>query len=134
MTSSIETTILSHLLSNEDYSRRVLPFLKSEYFESKENQLVHEEIYKFIDSYNGLPSKEALHIELEKRSDLNEETWKNTQKVLNTLAVEETDPALFLLVLTALLVTIILMTPVIVMTFITRKSREYLSTYHTSTR
>ena len=79
------------MLNNEDYSRRVLPFLKSEYFESKENQLVHEEIYKFIDSYNGLPSKEAIHIELEKRSDLNEETWKNTQKVLNSLAVEDTD-------------------------------------------
>ena len=91
MTSSIETTILSHLLNNEAYNRKVLPFLKSEYFERKEQQLIFDEIYKFVDKYNNPPSKEALHIELEKRSDINEETWKNTQKVLDSLAVEDTD-------------------------------------------
>ena len=91
MTSSIETTILSHLLNNENYSRKVLPFLKTEYFEKKEQQLIFDQIYDFIDKYNNLPTKEAIHIELEKRSDLNEETWKNTQKVLDSLAVEDTD-------------------------------------------
>ena len=44
-----------------------------------------------MDEYNAIPSKAALHIEIEKRSDLNEETWKNTQKVLDSLAVEDTD-------------------------------------------
>ena len=68
-----------------------MPFLKTEYFERKEQQLIFDEIYKFVDKYNNPPSKEALHIELEKRSDLNEETWKNTQKVLDSLAVEDTD-------------------------------------------
>ena len=44
-----------------------------------------------MDEYNAIPSKEALHIEIEKRSDLNEEAWKNTQKVLSSLAAEEVD-------------------------------------------
>ena len=79
------------MLNNEAYNRKVLPFLKSEYFERKEQQLIFDEIYKFVDKYNNPPSKEALHIELEKRSDINEETWKNTQKVLDSLAVEDTD-------------------------------------------
>ena len=79
------------MLSNENYSRRVLPFLKTEYFEKKEQQLIFDQIYDFIDKYNNLPTKEAIHIELEKRSDLNEETWKNTQKVLDSLAAEDTD-------------------------------------------
>jgi len=69
----------------------VLPFLKTEYFEKKEQQLIFDQIYDFIDKYNNLPTKEAIHIELEKRSDLNEETWKNTQKVLDSLAAEDTD-------------------------------------------
>ena len=79
------------MLNNENYSRKVLPFLKTEYFEKKEQQLIFDQIYDFIDKYNNLPTKEAIHIELEKRSDLNEETWKNTQKVLDSLAVEDTD-------------------------------------------
>ena len=91
MTLSTETAILSHLLTNENYTRKVLPFLKNEYFENGENKIIFDEFYKFMDEYNAIPSKEALHIEIEKRSDLNEEAWKNTQKVLNTLAVEETD-------------------------------------------
>ena len=44
-----------------------------------------------MDEYNALPSKEALHIEIEKRSDLNEETWKNTQEALSSMAAEEVD-------------------------------------------
>ena len=79
LTLSTETAILSHLLTNENYTRKVLPFLKNEYFEKSENKIIFDEFYKFMDEYNALPSKEALHIEIEKRSDLNEETWKNTQ-------------------------------------------------------
>ena len=79
------------MLNNENYSRKVLPFLKTEYFEKREQQLIFDQIYDFIDKYNNLPTKEAIHIELEKRSDLNEETWKNTQKVLDSLAIEDTD-------------------------------------------
>ena len=93
MTLSIETTILSHLMTNENYSRKVLPFLKTEYFEKKEKQVIFDEIYKFIDQYNTIPSKEALQIELEKRNDLNEEGWKLTQEVLDSLAAESTDEA-----------------------------------------
>ena len=44
-----------------------------------------------MDEYNALPSKEALYIEIEKRSDLNEETWKNTQEALSSLAAEDVD-------------------------------------------
>ena len=44
-----------------------------------------------MDEYNALPSKEALYIEIEKRSDLNEETWKNTQEALSSMAAEDVD-------------------------------------------
>ena len=79
------------MLTNENYTRKVLPFLKNEYFEKSENKIIFDEFYKFMDEYNALPSKEALHIEIEKRSDLNEETWKNTQEALSSMAAEEVD-------------------------------------------
>jgi len=44
----IETTVLKNLIFNEDYSRKVLPFLKNEYFESYHEKVTFEEIAKFI--------------------------------------------------------------------------------------
>ena len=79
------------MLTNENYTRKVLPFLKNEYFEKSENKIIFDEFYKFMDEYNALPSKEALYIEIEKRSDLNEETWKNTQEALSSMAAEDVD-------------------------------------------
>ena len=73
----IETTILKNLIINEEYSRKVLPFLKSEYFESFHEKVAFEEISKFIIEYNNLPTKEAIIIESEKRTDISDEGFKD---------------------------------------------------------
>ena len=91
MKSSTEITILSHLLNNENYSRKVLPFLKTEYFESKENKVIFDEIYNFYDKYNTPPTTEALLLEAEKRNDLTEENWKDTKESINDFTVEDVD-------------------------------------------
>ena len=88
---STETMILSHLMTNEEYTRKVLPFLKIKYFEGKEHQTVFDEIEKFVDKYSELPTKEAITIQLEKRTDLNEEAWKTTQNLVDGLTYEKTD-------------------------------------------
>ena len=49
----IETTILKNLIFNEDYSRKVIPFIKSEYFENRSEKIIFEEITKFIVKYNS---------------------------------------------------------------------------------
>lgn len=72
----IETTILKNLVFNNDYCRKVLPFLKPEYFENLHEKVVFEEICKFILSYDSLATKEVLLIETEKRTDITEETYK----------------------------------------------------------
>ncbi len=81
----IEFLILRNLLYNEDYTRKVLPFIKSEYFQDSNQRIVFEEIYSFISQYNKLATKEVLCIELEKRNDLNEETFKETLGVISSL-------------------------------------------------
>jgi replicative DNA helicase len=73
---NVETTILRNLLFNNDYCRKVLPFIKTEYFENLHEKVVFEEICKFIVSYEQLATKEVLLIETEKRSDITEDTYK----------------------------------------------------------
>jgi len=81
----IEFLILRNLLYNEEYTRKVLPFIKSEYFQDTVQKNVFEEIHSFILEYNKLPTKEVLYIELEKRTDLNEDTYKETLSVISSL-------------------------------------------------
>jgi len=78
-------------MTNEEFTRKVLPFLKIKYFEGKEHQIVFDEIEKFVDKYSELPTKEAIVIQIDKRNDLNEEFYKTTQTLVNGLSHEETD-------------------------------------------
>ena len=68
----IEKTILSGLLHNEEYIRKVIPFLKDEYFDSLDEKLLFLNIKDYMDKYNGLPTKEALRIAVEENETLNE--------------------------------------------------------------
>ena len=65
-----ETLILRHLLNDEIYARRTLPYLKPEYFASRVEKTVYEQIDNFINKYNSLPTKEALVIELDTKNNL----------------------------------------------------------------
>ena len=83
-TQTIERTTLSNLVYNEPYARRVLPFIKSEYFSDKTERVVFEEIYKFLDKYNNQPTVETLSIELDGRKDLTDEEFKKVLGVIGT--------------------------------------------------
>ena len=60
---TIEKTILSNLLFNEEFTRKVLPFLKAEYFRDTSQRLVFKLIDAYTIKYNTVPSKEALRID-----------------------------------------------------------------------
>ena len=68
-TQTIERTTLSNLVSNENYCRKVLPFIKADYFDVKEERIVFEEIHNFVDKYKKVPTKISLEIEVEGRKD-----------------------------------------------------------------
>ena len=68
----IERTALKNLIHNEEYTRKVLPFLKPEYFEDHSERVIFSEIQKFVSQYNKQPTKETLQIDIGKRKDLNE--------------------------------------------------------------
>jgi replicative DNA helicase len=86
----IEQTILSHLAYNEEYSRKVLPFLKEEYFVDPSHKITFKLVDSYINKYNGLPSKEAILIELGNASGLNETGFKAAKEVVESLTRDET--------------------------------------------
>jgi len=81
----IETTILRNLIFNSDYYKKVLPFINPEYFDNSHERILFEEISKFIISYEDLATKEILLIETEKRTDLNEDGYKNICNYIRSL-------------------------------------------------
>ena len=88
---TIERTTLSQLVYNEEYARKVLPFLKGDYFADKTERTVFEEIQKFVEKYNSVPTQTSLEIEVSDRGDLNESDYKKVIEVIKTLESTEVD-------------------------------------------
>ena len=81
----VEFLILRNLLHNEDYIRKVIPFIKSEYFEDTNQKIVFEEILSFIEQYNQPATKEVLCIEVENRKDINDTSFNEIVHLINNL-------------------------------------------------
>ena len=85
MSERIETTILRNLLCNEQFYRKVVPFVKPDYFNEVHEKIVYEEVWNFASNYELVPTKEVLIINLENRKDLNEEVYQNSVKTIQGL-------------------------------------------------
>lgn len=80
----IEKLILSHLIHSEEFTRSVLPYVLPKYFEDTTERLIYEEIEKYVKRHNGLPTKEALLIEIDQKEGLHETMFDAaTQYVTN---------------------------------------------------
>ena len=87
----IETTILKNLIYNEEYSRKVIPFIEPTYFEQRTEKVIFEEITQFIVKYGSSITTEALNIEVENRTDLNESEIKETRDICNSFTDSPVD-------------------------------------------
>ena len=81
----LEQTILKNLIKNEDYTRKVLPFLKEEYFSSMEDRLLFNEVAGFVLKYNQQPTFDALDIEISNIRGTTDDTVKNLRETLKEL-------------------------------------------------
>ena len=91
MTERVETTILRNLLFNDEYCRKVIPFINPDYFDNQQEKIIFEEISKFIVSYNDLATKEVLLIETEGRTDLNQEGYSQLCEYIKNLDSSHVD-------------------------------------------
>ena len=85
----IETMILKHLLNDENYTRRSLPYLKAEYFSEKSDKFVFEAIDKFINKYNNMPTREALILEIDSGSNITDSDFESCKSTISELVVTE---------------------------------------------
>ena len=81
----LETTVLRNLIFNEDYSRKVIPFIEPDYFEQRSEKVIFEEITSFIVKYGSAITVEALNIEVENRTDLTEDEVKGIREINSSL-------------------------------------------------
>tara|TARA_B100000614_G_scaffold84487_1_gene75938 strand:+ start:2627 stop:4009 length:1383 start_codon:yes stop_codon:yes gene_type:complete len=88
VTERVPLTILKNLIHNETYTRQVIPFIEPDYFEERTDRIVFEEVAKFLNEYDKTPTKEVLHIEVEKRVDVTEEEYKNIEQLISALDTE----------------------------------------------
>jgi archaellum biogenesis ATPase FlaH len=85
----IEPLILGSLLHNEDYTRKVLPFLQEEYFESFESKLIYRSVNDYIKKYNNVPSKDALRFSIEESRSISEEQFKTVTDTIDGLSYDD---------------------------------------------
>jgi len=89
MNLKIETVILQSLVNDDDYMRKVIPFLKRDYFTDNAEQKIFDHVKKFIDEYNSTPNKDALVVAIQNDKNLSEDQYKETVEYV--LAFDKSD-------------------------------------------
>jgi len=81
----IETQILANLINNEPFLRKVIPFIREEYFSESEDRKVFQTIKTYVDKYNGTPTKSALLIALQEDKSVSEDLYLRCETSINGL-------------------------------------------------
>jgi replicative DNA helicase len=87
----IENQIFSNLLCNEEYARKVFPFLFPEYFTDRTDKIIFEEYNNFFNKYNTVPTVDVLKLEISNRTDVTEHEVKGSYETLDSLSEEKTN-------------------------------------------
>ena len=88
---NITLTILENLIANEEYARKVLPFIKEEYFQDRNEKAIFSEIVSFATKYSKLPTKTSLEVELDNRKDLTEQQYKDITSIVSSFTEDVVD-------------------------------------------
>ena len=91
MSERIQQTILRNLIFTEEYYRKVVPFIKEDYFEEYHEKVIFEEIADFASKYDKVPTQEVLSINIQNRNDLTDESFKDSLSTIRGLTDEWVD-------------------------------------------
>lgn len=84
-----EETILTNLIYNEEYFRKVFPYLKEDYFEDNTLRKIFSTYSEYVENYKDIPSTEALKISLEKRKDFSDDEYKLALNTVDLFKLKE---------------------------------------------
>src|SRR5271170_1632753 len=88
---TIEMVILKCLSSNIAVTRTIIPFLKKEYFQERNEQALFLIANSYFKKYNSCPTQEVFKIEVDKLKDINEKVFKETIELIDKLEKETVD-------------------------------------------
>jgi replicative DNA helicase len=88
----LEQTIIKNLIYNEDYTRKVLPFIRSDYFSNNAEKLVFNEVFEFTDTYKNLPTHEALVINFTSKKNITEDQVRDAISLLEEIKNHKDEP------------------------------------------
>ena len=88
----LELSILKNLIYNDEYARKVLPFIQSDYFSDNNERTIYSEIKEFVEKYKNLPTYEALVINFTESKKLTEEQVRNSIQILSDIKANKDDP------------------------------------------
>ena len=88
MQNNLELTVLRHILTDEDYMRKVLPFIRPDYFNGVYRSLF-KEAGKFVAKYNKLPNHESFKVEIDDSNSFSDEQYKQVVELLPDLFSKE---------------------------------------------
>ena len=91
MQQNIERIILTNLCHNEEYLRKVIPFLKPEYFSSSSERVIFNKIASHTNAYNAAPSKQAIIIAITEDKSVSETQYNEVQTIVNEMEQEDTN-------------------------------------------
>jgi replicative DNA helicase len=87
----IETLVVVNLIDNEEYTKKSIPFIKSDYFEDQKNKVLFELIYEFYEKYNKLPTRASLLIDVDNTNNLSEDTVQEIKQILTGVECEKVE-------------------------------------------
>ena len=87
----VENLVIKNLLNDEEYLRKSLPFIKSEYFSETGDRNIFEIISKYFSDYNAIPTKEALQIEAGNLTDISDDQYNSLLEYIKNIDDEESD-------------------------------------------
>ena len=88
----LETTILKNLIFNEDYARKIIPFLKNEYFSDTIDRIVFQEVNEHINQFKHLPTYESLIINFTESRKLTEEQVRDAVEMIREINADKENP------------------------------------------
>ena len=85
---NLQQKILKHLIFDEEYTRKTLPFIRGEYFQESSEKLLFTEIQNYVNKYNSMPTQEALVIEIDKKINLTDDQHKKTIALVKEITID----------------------------------------------
>ena len=91
MATRLEQTILKNLIQNEEYTRKVLPYIKAEFFQERDEEFLFKQIKEYFLKYKSVPTPEALIIDIDEKDDVDAQLLSDTIRLVGEIKSDKSD-------------------------------------------